>query len=72
VKANDWLLYVAKDGKQIQGWTSTMEVEYPVDFEMMNYYISSHPASFFTHTILASAVIEKGRINIMNQGVHHP
>jgi N-hydroxyarylamine O-acetyltransferase len=69
-EGNDWVLYVAHDGKQVQGWTSTMEEEYPVDFEMMNYYISTHPASFFTHNILASAVTRDGRVNIMNQGVH--
>jgi N-hydroxyarylamine O-acetyltransferase len=67
---NDWVLYVAKDGEQVQGWVSTMEEEYPVDFEMMNYYISTHPSSFFTHNILASAVTKDGRVNIMNQDVH--
>jgi len=69
-KDNDWVLYVPKDGQQIAGWVSTMEEEYPVDFEMMNYYISNHPASFFTHNILASAVTREGRVNVMNQGVH--
>jgi N-hydroxyarylamine O-acetyltransferase len=69
-EGNDWVLYVVKDGEQVQGWISTMEEEYPVDFEMMNYYISTHPASFFTHNILASAVTQEGRVNIMNQGVH--
>src|ERR1700751_2309345 len=69
-EGNDWVLYVAKDGKQVQGWISRMEEEYPVDFEMMNYYTSTHPASFFTHNILASAVTREGRVNIMNQGVH--
>ena len=69
-EGNDWFLYVTRDGKQIQGWVSTMEEEYPVDFEMMNYYIATHPASFFTHNILASAVTQEGRVNIMNQGVH--
>jgi N-hydroxyarylamine O-acetyltransferase len=47
-----------------------MEEEYPVDFEMMNYYISTHPDSFFTHNILASAVTQEGRVNVMNQGVN--
>jgi N-hydroxyarylamine O-acetyltransferase len=69
-EGNDRILYVTQDGKEVQGWTSTMEEEYPVDFEMMNYYISTHPASFFTHNILASAVSGEGRVNIMNQGVH--
>jgi len=69
-EGNDWFLYVTRDGEQIQGWISTMEEEYPVDFEMMNHYIATHPASFFTHNILASAVTQEGRINIMNQDVH--
>jgi N-hydroxyarylamine O-acetyltransferase len=47
-----------------------MDEEYPVDFEMMNYYISSHPASFFTHNILASAATNEGRVNIMNRDAH--
>jgi N-hydroxyarylamine O-acetyltransferase len=69
-EGNDWVLYVAQDGKQTPGWISTMEEEYPVDFEMMNYYISTHPASFFTRNILASAVTPEGRVNIMNQDVN--
>ena len=69
-EGNDWVLYVTRDGQQIQGWISTMEEEYPVDFEMMNYFIATHPASFFTHNILASAVTREGRVNIMNQDVH--
>ena len=62
--------HVSRDGEQIQGWVSTMEEEYPIDVEMMNHYIASHPDSFFTHNILASAVIPHGRVNMMNQGVH--
>lgn len=69
-EGDDWILYVAQDGKQTQGWISKMEEEYPVDFEMMNHYISTHPSSFFTHNILASAVTPQGRVSIMNQGVN--
>jgi N-hydroxyarylamine O-acetyltransferase len=47
-----------------------MEEEYPVDFEMMNHYIATHPASFFAHNLLASAATSEGRVNVMNQGVH--
>ena len=69
-EGNDWVLYVTREGEQIQGWVSTMEEEYPVDFEMMNHYMATHPASFFTHNILASVVTQEGRVNIMNQSVH--
>ena|SRR5271165_2006050 len=46
-EGNDWFLYVIHEGREIQGWVSKMEEEYPVDFEMMNHYIATHPASFF-------------------------
>ena len=69
-EGDDWFLYVTSDGKEIQGWVSTMEEEYPVDIEMMNHYTAANPASYFTHNILASAVTDEGRVNIMNQGVH--
>ena len=69
-EGDDWFLHVTADGKEIVGWVSTLEEEYPVDFEMMNHYIATHPASFFTHNILASAVTQDGRVNIMNQGVN--
>jgi len=68
-EGHDWFLYVTRDGEEIPGWVSTLEEEYPVDFEMMNHYIATHPASFFTHNILASAVIAEGRVKVMNQGV---
>lgn len=68
-EGSDWFLYVTRDGEEIHGWVSTMEEEYPVDFEMMNHYIATHPASFFTHNILASAATKEGRVNVMNQGV---
>ena len=69
-EGNDWFLFVTHEGQEIQGWVSTMEEEYPVDVEMMNHYIATHPASFFTHNILASAATREGRVNIMNQGVN--
>ena len=69
-EGSDWFLYVTHEGREIQGWVSKMEEEYPVDFEMMNHYVATHPASFFTHNILASAATRQGRVNIMNQGVN--
>ena len=69
-EGGDCFLHVMRDGEEILGWVSTMEEEYPVDFEMMNHYIATHPASFFTHNILASAATPDGRVSIMNQGVN--
>lgn len=64
---DDWFLFVRRGPEEVTGWVSTMEIEHPVDFVMMNHYIATHPNSFFTHNILASAVIPSGRVNIMNQ-----
>lgn len=64
----DWILYTQRDGAEIPGWASSMEVENPVDVEMMNHYVATHPASFFMHNILASAPIAGGLVTIMNQG----
>ncbi len=67
---DDWILYVDQGGNEVQGWISTMDEEYPVDVEMMNHFIATHPSSFFLHNILASAVTAQGRVNIMNQNVN--
>lgn len=68
-EGRDWILYAPREGAEIQGWASSLEEENPVDVEMMNHYIATHPGSFFAHNILASAVTPDGRVSIMNQGV---
>ena len=69
-EGSDWVLHVTRDGSPTPGWVSSMEEEYPVDVAMMNHYIATHPASFFTHNIMASAATPDGRVNVMNQDVH--
>lgn len=65
---HDWvLLCLMRNGVETRGWISKMEEEYPVDFEMMHYYLVSHPNSFYTHNLVASAMTKDGRINITNQ-----
>jgi hypothetical protein len=50
-------------------WVSTLEIQYPVDFEMANHFTATHPASRFVNGILASAVTTEGRVNVMNRDV---
>ena len=69
-EGNDWVLCVRRNGGEIRGWISTMEVEYPIDFEMMQHYLVTHPASFYTHNLVATAVTKEGIVNIMNQDAH--
>jgi len=69
-EGTDWILFcLLRNGAETRGWISKMEEEYPVDFEMMHYYLVSHPNSFYTHNLVASAVTKEGRINITNQDV---
>jgi len=64
-----WTLHVPRDGQTVPGWTSTLEHENPIDFEVSNHIIATHPTSMFTNIMILSASTPKGRINIMNRGV---
>lgn len=65
-EGDDWILCVTRNGGETRGWISTMEEEYPVDFEMMQHYLVTHPSSFYTHNLVATAVTKEGLVNIMN------
>jgi N-hydroxyarylamine O-acetyltransferase len=58
-----------RDGANIPAWVSTLEIQYPVDFEMANHFIATHSSSRFVNGILASAVTAEGRVNVMNRDV---
>jgi N-hydroxyarylamine O-acetyltransferase len=64
-----WTLHVPRDGQTVAGWVSTLEPELPIDFEVANHYIATHPQSLFTNVILLSAPVPRGRVNVMNRGV---
>ncbi len=64
-----WTLHVPRDGQMSPGWISTLETERPIDFEVANHYIATHPRSPFTQAILLSAPTPEGRVNIMNRSV---
>ena len=42
-----WVMHTTRDGAQMPGWVSTLEVEHPVDFEMANHFTATHPSSLF-------------------------
>jgi N-hydroxyarylamine O-acetyltransferase len=69
-EGDDWVLCVTRSGGKTRAWISTMEEEYPVDFEVMQYYLTTHPASFYVHNLVASAVTKEGSVQIMNQGAN--
>ena len=65
-----WVLHVTREDRQpVAGWASTLEVENPLDFEVFNHYIATHPKSPFVNWIFLSKVTPEGRINVMNRNV---
>jgi N-hydroxyarylamine O-acetyltransferase len=62
-----WTLHVVRDGEAGPAWVSTLEKEKPIDFEVANHYIATHPQSSFTKLTLLSAATPSGRVNIMNR-----
>jgi N-hydroxyarylamine O-acetyltransferase len=68
-EGDEWVLHAPLHGPQVPAWVSTLEAENPVDFEVANHYIATHPDSLFMNWIIASAVTPDGRVNIMNREV---
>ncbi len=67
---NFWVLHVTREERQpVAGWASTLEVESPLDFEVFNHYIATHPKSPFVNWLFLSAVTPEGRVNVMNRNV---
>ena len=61
-----WTLRHRADGKGKSLWTSTLERDHPVDFDMANYYVATHPASLFTNNLLLNRFTPEGQIGVMN------
>ncbi len=64
-----WVLRARSGGKTLDGWVSSLEEDNPVDFEMANHYIATHPASPFVNRILMRALTADGRVTVMNRDV---
>jgi N-hydroxyarylamine O-acetyltransferase len=55
-----WVLYATRDGTPFPAWVSTLDIEHPIDAEVANHYVATHPGSPFTTMILASAITPGG------------
>ncbi len=66
---NVWVLHAQRGGQAVSGWVTTLEQENPIDFEVANHYVATHPASLFRNRIMLSAVTPEGRVNVMNRDV---
>ncbi len=66
-----WTLCAQSGDAVIEAWVTTLEEEYPVDFELGNHYTSTHPESSFRHYIMLRALTRDGRVGVMNRDVTH-
>lgn len=64
-----WTLHARRDGALVPGWITTLDEEYPVDFEMANHWTATCPSSPFRHIMMMSAATRDGRVNVMNRDV---
>jgi N-hydroxyarylamine O-acetyltransferase len=65
---NWWLRTHTGDGSS-DVWASTLEEEYPIDFEMANHYTATHPRSPFVNRLMMSVFKPDGRVTVMNRDV---
>lgn len=47
----EWVLESLREGAWQELYVFTLEPQYPIDFEMANHYVSTHPASRFVQTL---------------------
>jgi len=64
-----WVMRAQTPEKSADAWVSTLEADNPVDFEMANYYTSTHPASGFVNRLMLRALTADGSVAVMNRDV---
>lgn len=67
--AGRWTLRALRDGETVDCWTSTMEQEFAVDFEMGNHFTSTWPGSPFVDRLMMRAITPDGQVTVMNRDV---
>ena len=61
-----WMRTQTGDGSS-DVWVSTLEEDYPIDFDMANHYTASHPRSPFVNRLMMSVFKRDGRVTLMNR-----
>jgi N-hydroxyarylamine O-acetyltransferase len=66
---DEWVLEAEIDGRLVPLWTSTLEPQFPVDFEVANHWVSTAAASPFVNRLMLRALMPGGRTSVMNRDV---
>jgi N-hydroxyarylamine O-acetyltransferase len=65
-EAGQWVLRSLRDGAWTDLYAFTLEPQLPVDFEVANHYVSTHPQSRFVQTLTAQRVLPEERRTLVN------
>lgn len=65
----EWVLEAEIDGRMTPLWTSTLEAELPIDFDLANHWVSTSPASPFVNRLMLRVLTTGGRTSVMNRDV---
>jgi N-hydroxyarylamine O-acetyltransferase len=68
-REGEWVLEAEIDGTMMPLWTSTLETELPIDFELANYWVSTSPASPFVNRLMLRALTPGGCTSVVNRDV---
>lgn len=66
-EARQWALQSLRNGAWMDLYLFTLEPQHPIDFELPNYYVSTHPDSRFVLTLTAQRVAPEGRHILRNR-----
>ena len=66
-EGNHWILRAYMGDKPVDAWISTMEPENPIDFEVANHYMATHPDSPMRNLLIMCAIADDGRVTVMNR-----
>lgn len=62
-------LKIESGERKIDAWTSGLDDDNWIDFEVANYWFSTHPASPMRQRLMLRAMAPRGRITVMNRNV---
>jgi N-hydroxyarylamine O-acetyltransferase len=68
-QGDDWVLRHRLGIEPADAWISTLECDFPIDFELASHYTSTHPSSPFVNNLFLSLFKPDGRIGVRNRDV---
>jgi N-hydroxyarylamine O-acetyltransferase len=65
--SDGWVLRGQQGERDIDLWVSDVSTAYPIDFELSNHYVATHPDSIFRSAMMLSRFTETGRATAINR-----